>query len=208
MPNLEWYQWNPFMFQKLNDIIKDGWIFADVGSNHGEFIDFFRTFRYNDIYAFELNPVTAEKLKIRYKEHSHIIIENYAVCDKDGEIDFYDGGEKTDDACHNILGHNMQFENTKKLGTVKSIKLDSYFNEIKINMMKIDVEGAELRVLKGMQNSIKNIDYILIECHLDKDWPEIREILLSAGFSCTNFYDDTPITESHRPYQCFGSKLS
>lgn len=206
---LLWNQWNPFMFKKLTPIIKDGWIFADIGANKGEFTDFFKTFNYKRIYSFELNPVTADVLKRKYLNDPKIIIENYAVCDKDGEMNFYDGGVGAEDTCHNIIGHNMRFEKTKKLGTVKSTRMDSYFKNIKIDLMKIDVEGSELAVLEGLKNIIDNIGIILIECHLDQEWDRLRNILIhDLKLKCTNFYDDTEITdESLRPYQCLCKKL-
>ena len=35
-------------------------------------------------------------------------------------------------------------------------------------MLKIDTEGHELQVLKGIESQIKNVKYILIEFHNDK----------------------------------------
>ena len=52
---------------------------------------------------------------------------------------------------------------TKKLFTI--IKL----NKIKkIDLLKVDTEGHEFEVLKGIERAIKNIRYILIEFHNDK----------------------------------------
>ena len=48
-----------------------------------------------------------------------------------------------------------------------------------INLIKIDVEGAELMVLEGIENIIHKVDNILVECHLNKDWGLIKDLLLT-----------------------------
>jgi FkbM family methyltransferase len=205
MRKLEWYEWNPFMFNKLSPIIRDKWTFADIGANHGEFTDFFKTTGYEKIYAFELNPGVANLLKEKYNGIPNIIIENYAVCNKNGTVPFFNGGKDAGDTCYNIIGHNMHFENTDNIGTVPSIRLDTYFKEIRINLMKIDVEGAEISVLEGLKSISSNVDYILLECHVDSEWDRLRCLLLDEfNLHCINFYDDSVITkDSSRPYQCF-----
>jgi FkbM family methyltransferase len=205
--DLAWYEWNTFMCKKLSSIIKDDWTFVDVGANHGEFVDFFRTLKYKKIYAFELNPRTASILKAKYGG-TDIIVENYAVCDTDGVVPFFDGGAKSDDTCYNIIGHNMNFEKANSVGSVPSIRLDTYFKDEKIDLIKIDVEGAELQVMEGLRSIINNISFMLLECHLDHEWDRLRGILLDDfNLSCINFYDDSIITKnSHKPYQCLCKK--
>lgn len=204
MSNLEWYEWNSFLCNKLSPIISDNWVFADVGANKGEFTDFFKTTPYKKIFAFELNPPTATFLKNKYSKEPNIIIENCAVCDVDSSVPYFNGAA---DTCFNIIGHDMNLKNMEKVGEIKSIRLDSYFKNEKINLMKIDVEGAEIKVLQGLEGVIHNIDHILLECHIDMDWPQLRGLLNNYGFQCVNFYDDSPITEdSPRPYQCFCRK--
>ena len=77
-------------------------------------------------------------------------------------------------------------------------------DEAEIGLIKIDVEGAELKVLKGMTDVMKRTKAILIENHLDDIWPETRKILIDDnGFSCYNIEKDENVTiNSERPYQC------
>ena len=48
---------------------------------------------------------------------------------------------------------------------IKTITVDQFLNKSKlsVDLLKIDVEGSELKVLKGCQKNIKNIKVILIE---------------------------------------------
>ena len=47
-------------------------------------------------------------------------------------------------------------------GTIPMINIDSLGLE-DIDLIKIDVEGCEMEVLKGAENTLKNIQYIMIE---------------------------------------------
>ncbi len=63
---------------------------------------------------------------------------------------------------------------------VKTTTIDDYFKELDLSnsLLKIDVEGYELNVLKGSKNTIKKIKFVLIENQFfniyknnnEKDW--------------------------------------
>ena len=53
---------------------------------------------------------------------------------------------------------------------VKTITLDKYLNENKIkniDLIKIDTEGHEFEILKGLKENIKNVKTIIFEHHYD-----------------------------------------
>lgn len=72
--------------------------------------------------------------------------------------------------------------------TVKAIPLDKLIPENhldKINWIKIDVEGAEIDVLKGAKRILsanKNLK-ILLEMHVEEDFPILKQILEDFGFT-------------------------
>ena len=63
---------------------------------------------------------------------------------------------------------------------VTTTTIDNYFEELDLSnsLLKIDVEGYELNVLKGSKNTIKKIKFVLIENQFfniyknnnEKDW--------------------------------------
>lgn len=59
--------------------------------------------------------------------------------------------------------------------------LDIFSHEI--NLLKIDVEGAELEVLKGAEESLKITRNIVMELHYDGEYEEIKEFLEERGFT-------------------------
>ena len=86
------------------------------------------------------------------------------------------------------------FLNLKKNFTVsqiKQIKLSEYIKKKfinKIDFMKIDTEGYELEVLKGLENDIKKVNCVLFEHHYDNminkgyRFSDINNLLLKNDF--------------------------
>ena len=78
-----------------------------------------------------------------------------------------------------------EIKKLSKLGLKVEILNERKLN--KIDLIKIDTEGHEYEVLEGMKNSIKKINYILIEFHIDKIYESydsniIHEILIKNNF--------------------------
>ena len=106
----------------------------------------------------------------------------------------------------NTLG-GKYFSNTKLKIKDKIIlemsKLDTFLNKNNINISEynhwvIDVQGAELLVLKGAENSLKFCDSLLIEVSKVDIyengvlWPELKDWLTKR-----NFYPVTEPTQNH-----------
>ncbi|MEM2138801.1 MAG: FkbM family methyltransferase, partial [Candidatus Woesearchaeota archaeon] len=65
---------------------------------------------------------------------------------------------------------------------VKAITLKTILKKIeKIDIMKMDIEGSELDVLKNVGNEIKKIDKAIIECH-NKNSDQIQYIMKKKGY--------------------------
>lgn len=126
---------------------------------------------------------------------------HYAICDEDGEVDFYQMQDSNDvyGASGSICKHTDKYKNTwKHLQIidepikVKSIRIDTFckLNNIEnIDLVHIDVEGAEHLVIKGFGEMRPT--FVWAETHLDKryygdkayDIGEIDKLLTSMGYS-------------------------
>ena len=90
---------------------------------------------------------------VKVNNYKNIILEQKAVGDKHGRATLY---HAVNPGMHRI------FPQTKAKGQVQVelTSLDKYFIDSnlvdKINFIKIDVEGLEFSVLKGMENILKN----------------------------------------------------
>jgi FkbM family methyltransferase len=140
-------------------------IIFDVGANKGQSIERFKSIFENPIiHAFEPIKFEYDLLKEKYSKDKNIILNNYAIGDKN-EIGEFNIMAQTGNSSFNKLTPNTdwlkkrsnQF-NTSKEGFVKETKmieiktLDYYCERYKINnidILKIDTQGYEDKVLKG-----------------------------------------------------------
>jgi FkbM family methyltransferase len=69
--------------------------------------------------------------------------------------------------------------------SINVVDFKKYLN-VEIDFLKIDIEGAELDVLKNCQHELKSVKNIFVEYHSDKKKPqdlqELLSILTGAGF--------------------------
>ena len=130
------------------------------------------------IVAFEPNPKIAEYLKTNIKNNSlkNIEVINKAVWTNDNGIDL--GIDNADASSIHLL------KNRKK---VESVRLKDYLvKEETVDMLKIDIEGAEIEVLTDCRESLSNVKNIFVEFHSYMIEPQrlsvVIDVLESAGF--------------------------
>ena len=150
-----------FETKLVKDIIKDGNIVVDIGANIGYFTLIFARLvgEKGKVFAFEPEPNNFNLLKknIEINGYKNVNLINKAVSNKSGKIKLY-----IDNV--NYGGHSLIAEIPNRQSIeIESIKLDDFFSaNKKIDFIKIDVEGAELEVLKGMSNLLNQKDDIKI----------------------------------------------
>jgi len=145
----------------VKDIIKDGNTIVDIGANIGYFTLIFARLvgEKGEVFAFEPEPNNFNLLKknIEINNYKNVNLINKAASNKSGKIKLY-----IDD--FNSGGHSLiaQIRNKQHI-EIESIKLDDFFDtNKKIDFIKIDAEGAELEVLKGMSTLLNKNDDIKI----------------------------------------------
>ena len=106
----------------------------------------------------------------------------------------------------NIMGFDVDGNSCKFIKKIPSIKLDTYFTNILVNCLKIDVEGSEYKVINGGITTIKNCDLVIIECHLDSDWPKIFELFESHNLEFYELHTKERIKKNVRPYHIYKLK--
>jgi len=102
------------------------------------------------MYCYEPNKIHYECLVRNLSPHNHVKLYNQAVGKDDGFVK---------------LTNEFATQNTRVLlekGETKINKLDS-LDLVEADMLKIDVEGLEMEVLKGASKTLQNIEYIMIE---------------------------------------------
>ncbi len=72
-------------------------------------------------------------------------------------------------------------------------KLDNVINDLNISMLKIDVEGFEIDVLRGAENLIKNnLPHIIVEAHDDEHLNKIKKFLNKYEYTILGRFCYTP----------------
>lgn len=135
----------------------------DVGCHKGEIMDFFLTYSpKGQHFGFEPIPFYYNKLKKKYKEKVNIY--PFALSDKNGSANFQ--FVKNAPAYSGLKRRKYDIENPDiETIQVELKKLDDIIpDNVNIDFIKIDVEGAELQVLKGAETLLsKNKPIILFE---------------------------------------------
>ena len=184
--------------------------FFDVGSHMGTYSDLIlKNFEDSKVFMFEPQINIFKKIKIKYKYYKNVKIYNCAISDKSTQKKIYiNKHDLTSGLSPLNLKSNkyLQFK-AKLFGTTTSrmilkepkIKTKKLFTIIKLNkikkidLLKVDTEGHEFEVLKGIERTIKNIRYILIEFHNDKIYlsynpKKIHNHLIKNNFVLKNIY--------------------
>jgi FkbM family methyltransferase len=185
--------WDSLITIKFQENTKYGGVFCDVGACNGVITKFFKQLAgpEGQVFAFELNPYNYQE--IIHLQSENCIIENLAVSENSGYVEVYGDNQNSGNHVSNILGHDTSYRKMNSIGNVKSVSLDDYFKDKRVDYLKIDVEGAELQVIKGGLNTLKNCKFAIIECHFGKDWQEIHDILKDNNLIFRNLVDDVSI---------------
>ena len=188
------------IFKRLVD---PGSVVVDVGANWGYFtlLAAERAGRNGRVFALEPNPALFERLHANVVQNGfgNVTCLAVAAADQRGEMPFIDGGSIGNSGLSRFAPAAAPpdfFASTVALDAV----LDDAAIE-RVRLVKIDVEGAESRVLAGMQRGIarRRYEHVLLEFH---PWAFERpqavfercvEGLRSAGYS-GRFIDHTPAT--------------
>ena len=151
----------------------------DIGSRDCcQSIEFYRAFPNAKIYAFECNPNTLDICKkniLRYSDRITLI--EGAVSDYDGDITFYPIDQKKTITTwkDGNPGASSLFKSNGKYPietyfqdeiVVQCHRLDSImmkYNIPKVDVIWMDLQGAELLALKGLGNYLHNVKYMHTE---------------------------------------------
>lgn len=177
--------------------------FIDVGAHKGKYTDLIlNNFDANKVFLIEPQKNIYNYLRFKYKYNSKINIFNFAASNVNKTKKFYINKHDLTSSLVELNQKNQYLNIKSKLfGTnlkgmikskkiVKTMKLNSLINKMKIpkiDLIKIDTEGHELEVLKGLGSKIKIIKVILIEFHnssayLGYDSKKIEAILKKNNF--------------------------
>jgi len=171
-------------------ISKRGCLFIDIGANVG-YYSFLLHDNFNSIFAIEPHPKNVQliqKVKEKYGYHKVNILSK-AVSNKDGETRLYLGSHRGGHSLLNIFPYSPQEHRhiirrlkTTSL-TVCVITLNTLLQTVEsVDLVKVDVEGAEWKVLEGANEVMHKIKSWLIELHDLTRKTELQNLMKSFGY--------------------------
>ena len=174
----------------INDL-SNSQCFLDVGAHLGYFTCLAsKVMESGYVYGFEMDKLSFNLLKknIELNNIENANIYNYAVYDAEGIIKF----TKLNRPLAELSISQGESSKYHQVISVRSISLDNFFRnkKLKPDIVKIDVEGAEMKVLKGMENLlVKNDIKLYLEIHpwkfksFNTNSKEIISYLISMGYT-------------------------
>jgi FkbM family methyltransferase len=131
----------------------------DIGAHHGlwtkEVLQVYPNAKYTLI-----EPINYRELKFFSENYSNINVYNELLFNIETEIDWYEMKNTGDSIYKERTNHFTKCVPIKKYTKILDNLLD---NNIKYDLIKLDVQGAEIDVLKGGNKIIKNTSFIILE---------------------------------------------
>ncbi len=169
-------------------------IIFDIGAHHGLWTDnVLKIYNQSKYYLFE--AIDYGELN-KFRNTEQFSVNNVILNEKEEIVDWYEM-RNTGDSMFKEL--NKPFENCQSIKK-NSTTLDIFFQnenfEHKKIFIKIDCQGAEIPILKGATNILKNVDFIILELPFFgqynqgvPDFCEHIQFMKSIGFIVFDFLE-------------------
>ncbi|MBD2452894.1 FkbM family methyltransferase [Nostoc sp. FACHB-87] len=165
--NFELWGWDVRELRFLNRFISPGMVFLDIGAYHGIYsiIAGRKVSTTGKVYTFEPTPSHYRRINhhLWLNKIENVVVEQLALSDSDGTTEFHIpvNGVMTVGS----LKPSLFSRGKLKAITVETTRLDTYIEKQKIekiDIIKVDVEGAEMLFFEGAKATFKHFQPLLI----------------------------------------------
>lgn len=176
-----------WMARLFFDLVKDEMTILDIGAHKGSY-SLLCAKLMNDrgrVLAFEPDPENCNWIKKNIQANGYKCIELHqcALSDREGSATFYAAN-----GLGSLVSTSLPTAYDKKPITVQTRMLDTVLNAENIHIVdiiKVDVEGADLLVLKGAERTLRSMNVILlmdIDINSNAERKELFDFLTDCGF--------------------------
>lgn len=170
--------WEMWITKVFAATIKEGMTVVEIGANVGYYTILAASIigPTGKLYAFEANPDVLEVLFQSIEVNGfldRVTLINKAVSDKSGITKFYKlkrhhGRNSIADFSEEFLKQYMDETETIE---VETVSLDNYFsnNDTIVDIIKIDAEGSEALIFRGMKKLLQENPHVTIICEFTPD---------------------------------------
>ncbi|PIP94993.1 MAG: hypothetical protein COW00_18140 [Bdellovibrio sp. CG12_big_fil_rev_8_21_14_0_65_39_13] len=161
--------------------IKDIQTVCDIGANTGMASLFFlANFKISKIVLVEANPALAQKLNEHFQD-DRISVENLAIYGERGSLKFNVSAD------HRNSGISDNQDHSGDAIEVSSILMEDLLKKHhleNVDLLKIDIEGAEFNILEKTPQAFLSFKFIYIEIHGDTEKRNtFKSKLIEIGFT-------------------------
>ena len=141
-------------------------VYVDIGTNVGNYVEFVnKIFKIKTLYCFEpqidliknLEEITYVKKKFIYP---------LALSNVEKIKNFYQYDIASQSSFHKQVNNYNSLQKVRKIHKIKTSTFDKVFNkDLKIDFCKVDAQGEDYNILKGMEKNLKkgNIKILKVE---------------------------------------------
>lgn len=154
----------------------------DVGANTGEWTELLLSKYSSDppiVHAFEPGPLAFAAIKARFLTRTNVVLNQQGVADKAGWLNFIEN--TTFNRTSSFL--DLPTSGNKAISKVSVTTIDVYsaMHDIKqIDLLKIDCEGYDLKVLMGCEEMMSNGKIRSIQFEYGSGWRQAGSTLKAA----------------------------
>ncbi len=164
--------------------IRPGDVVLDIGANIGYYTLILARLvgETGRVYAFEPDPANFELLKknVRANGYQNVVYVKKAVSDQSGPLSLY--------LCPDNKGDHRIYDSqdNREVVEIEAVSLDEHFSEFQgeINFIKMDIQGAEGRAVRGMRRLLSRHPETSM---ITEFWPAGLE---RSGISATDYLSD------------------
>ncbi len=180
----------PVKFLQVKKLFSREPVVVDIGGAHGDTTAYFlKLIPGCRVYNFEANPDLASQIKKRFADE-RVKPFSVALSDKEDTITFHIANN-TFNSSYKTINNNDQFQEVRSVD-VPASPLDTIMEKesdvAEIDILKLDVQGAELDVLRGASQTLKKTKLLIVEQSVDSPYEggskyfEVDKFLRDAGF--------------------------
>jgi FkbM family methyltransferase len=186
-------RYDALQIQLFRDTLREGDTAVDIGAHAGQYCILMAALcgQSGQVVAFEPDPYARERLLQNLSLNPAIkrpLVESCAVSDTAGEAVLFSRGGNSQSSLA-LSGVEFSSEHKSEEIRVPLVSLDDYLLVKKLpqpRWVKIDAEGAEIRILKGGKRLLQSDAQIVCELHpyawaeFDNTFAELKELMTSA----------------------------
>jgi len=163
-------------------------VFVDIGTNVGNYVEFVnKIFKIKTLYCFEPQIELIKNLeKISYVKKKYIF--PFALSNSEKIKKFYQYDIASQSSFHKQVNNYNSLQKVIKIHKMKTSTFDKVFNKnLKIDFCKIDAQGEDFNILKGMKKNLKKGNIKLLK--VEVCFPRMYEKTGNSYLEILNFLD-------------------